>query len=189
MTELAKLKKATTVKRKSNLRFIDTETTGLNYDDEIVELAILNYDKEVLYHSFIKPAKATMDEEARAVNKIKDSDIDKAPSFADAWAEIKEYLDGSVWVFYNSDFDVRMMRQSLIANNLKEPFGLTEHSRDTVICAMRAFAELSGKRKWNSLVSACDYFDIDIPEGTHRADVDAKITADVAYAIADASRK
>lgn len=47
---------------KTDLIVIDTETTGLDEDDEIVEIAICALDRQPLFETLIKPNKSGSEE-------------------------------------------------------------------------------------------------------------------------------
>lgn len=49
----------------TNKIILDLETTGVGEDDEIIQLSILNLDKEVLFNEYIKPLNKTSWEEAK----------------------------------------------------------------------------------------------------------------------------
>lgn len=48
----------------NNKIILDLETTGVNSDDEIIQLSIINLEKEVLFDQYIKPMNKTSWEEA-----------------------------------------------------------------------------------------------------------------------------
>jgi DNA polymerase III epsilon subunit-like protein len=60
---------------------LDTETTGLGNSYEIIELAVVNPEGEVLFQSLIKPT-VPVYEGARKVHQITDDMLANATSFA-----------------------------------------------------------------------------------------------------------
>lgn len=95
---------------------IDTETTGLGEDDEIIEFAAVGSDQKILWQSLVKPVRHTQWPEAQAINKIGPEDVEFALTAADQKHHISEVLSScKVVVGYNVKFDLRMLSQSGIA--------------------------------------------------------------------------
>lgn len=95
-----------------NIVVLDTETTGLEDDDEVIELGIIDKKGQVLYNSRFKNQKA-IHWAAAKVNKIKKSDLENAPLFKDEWAKIKSILAGKRILAFNTEFDCRLIGQTL----------------------------------------------------------------------------
>lgn len=109
--------------------YLDTETTGLFPSEgaEMIELAIVAENGEVLFDSFIKPEKATEWPEAERINKISPDMVKDAPTLSDVADKIKAILKGRTVYIWNADFDVQFLP------------GLVNDSR--VVCAMREFGD------------------------------------------------
>lgn len=153
---------------------LDTETTGLGSDAEIVEIAIVAPDGAVLMNQLIKPTSALIEAEAAAIHGIDDTMIEQAPSFLVAWPQIHDIINGTeVIVTYNADFDRRMLKQSARAAGLHAFFGesaetLAKHSQAEPkyilparwTCCMQMYAvgfgerRYGGGRKWMGLSRA-----------------------------------
>ena len=97
--------------------FLDTETTGFGYEDEIVEIAILDTAGETLFHERLKPA-IPIPGEASAYHGITGADVAMCPTISDAWPALKKILAGRTVCCYNADYDRRMLRQSLLAHHI-----------------------------------------------------------------------
>ncbi len=82
---------------------LDCETTGLG-DAEIVEIAIIGYQKETLLNTFVKPS-IPIPNDAIAVHGITDQMIANAPTFTDIHPQIVEILDGKRILIYNAEAD------------------------------------------------------------------------------------
>ena len=92
--------------------FFDTETTGLNDDDEIVELAITDEQGNTLYCQRFKPAKS-MSTGASRVTGITDDMLVDMPTFAGEFNKIKSVFDqGDQVIAYNTEFDIRFLCQT-----------------------------------------------------------------------------
>ena len=154
----------------------DTETTGLGRDAEIIEIAAMDMDGNVLVDSYVKP-RGIIPKEATAVHGIILSDLPDAPTFDILWkGTLEELFRRRVVCAYNVDFDMKMIRQSLRIYGLKPARGIE------TVCLMRMFAEYRGdwdsrnnRYKWYSLENAARYFGLDIPEGLHRAIADTRL--------------
>ena len=94
-----------------DLVFLDTETTGLDNTDQIIEIAIVEGTGDVLVDLRLKPS-VSIHERAEAVHGISLSDLADCPSWPDVEDTIKSALIGRKVVIYNADFDTRMMKQT-----------------------------------------------------------------------------
>lgn len=95
---------------------LDTETTGLKKDDEIIEFAgckcAFHQGEFRIYdtlHLYIKPTKP-MPPEATAANNITDEFLADKPSAKEVFPMVQTFLgDSPVIGAYNSAFDIRML--------------------------------------------------------------------------------
>lgn len=162
--------------------FIDVETTGLGYRDEIIEIAIIDSSERVLLNTLVKPTRP-IPKESIKIHGITNDMVKDAPSFLDVWKKILKIVKGKVLYFYNANFDCRQILQS---------FGTPFKSRDmisypsmfkcsSVNCLMMEYADYWGdydpyhhSNRWQSLLDACSQQKIDC-EGipNHRALGDA----------------
>lgn len=92
--------------------YLDTETTGLEETDEIIELAIVDSQGTVVFSSFIKPSRPIPEESIR-IHNITNEMVANAPTWPEAWPEIEEILHGKPIGMYNAQFDVRMIEQTM----------------------------------------------------------------------------
>ena len=97
-----------------DLAFLDTETTGLNDTDQIIEIAIVDGKGEVLVDLRLKPSVA-IHQRAEEVHGISLDDLADCPSWPDVEETIKSALMGKKVVIYNAAFDTRMMKQTAAA--------------------------------------------------------------------------
>ena len=162
--------------------FIDTETTGRGRNDEIIEIAVIDEAETVLFQSLIKP-KRLITKASTKVHGITNKMVADAPSFADVWAELVAVIADSTIVFYNQDFDTRMIRQSVaIAFDSPTPEHFyTLFPRNKTFCLMSYYARNHGvwsdyyqAGKFASLVDACKAQCVPIDDlSNHRAIDDA----------------
>lgn len=153
---------------------LDTETTGLDESDEIVQAAVVDAAGQVLLDSLVKPTQP-IPYGATCIHGITDEMVAGAPSFAAVYPELVQLITGRFVVAFNAEFDARMVKQSCALYNLAEPEADWR-------CAMRMYAqyETNWSDYWEdfkfiSLADAC--YGNDIPLGTtHQAAADARLT-------------
>lgn len=99
---------------------LDTETTGLNpqWGDNIIEVALLQteYDngewKEIArYDTLVKPD-MEVTERVTYITGIRPEDLEDAPRFAAVKEKIESYLEDSVIVGHNIEFDLSFLQGS-----------------------------------------------------------------------------
>lgn len=91
---------------------IDTETTGLDKDDEIIELSVVSSEKEELYHSTFMPEK-DINPFAAKVNHFSKEKLKGSPVFCDEWENIRKVVNGRRVLGHNIQFDKRLVIQTL----------------------------------------------------------------------------
>ena len=146
--------------------FLDTETTGLGGNDEVVQIAIVDVDGTVLVDTLVKPHRP-IPAEATAVHGITDDMVADAPAFDQVWPQVKAIVEAHPIVAYNADFDMRMIRQTLNA------CGIPEAIQVTYRCAMKLYSRFSGYSRWQTLGNALAQCGIAVQE-LHDAHADAE---------------
>lgn len=146
---------------------LDTETTGLHFDAEIVQIAIVAPSGQVLLDQLIKPTRPIPPASTR-VHGITDARVADAPTFDQVAPQIRELLSGVTVVIYNADYDTRLMEQSARAvgiSTYEAPiFGAYNYD-----CAMLQYAAYYGD--WNDYRHS--YTWQPLPGGDHSAAGDA----------------
>lgn len=157
--------------------FLDTETTGLEGNDQVVEIAIVDEDGSVLFESYCRPT-VPVDPGAQAVHGIGPEVLAGAPTWPEISAQVREVLEGNTVVIFNASFDTRMLYQTAKATE-----GLDD--LDWIInldtrCAMYRAAEVYGATNRYgtiSLVNAAYRAGIQFQGRAHSAAGDAATTA------------
>ena len=161
----------------SNPVYLDTETTGTDPVDMIVEIAIVDDAGVVLADTLVKPV-GRISPGAMAVHGITDAMVKEARRWSEVWPEIEAILAGRVVGIYNAEFDLRMMQQSHARNWIQwtPPQGMD------AFCMMRLYAQFYGEwnpqrgnYRWQSLDNAGKQSRIPLPN-SHRAKDDALLT-------------
>lgn len=150
-----------------NRLFLDTETTGLGDNAEIVELALIDEYENVLINTLVKPYfNPIIPRDATRIHGITNEMVSNAPHFSEILPVLKSHVDGHQLYIYNADYDMRLIKQSLTTGRIVP---------NAVTCVMKAFAPVYGdwndyrqNYKWQSLDTACEYYGITNPN-PHRA--------------------
>ena len=164
--------------------YLDTETTGLDRSDEIIEISIVDDDGQVLFESLVKPSRPIPPASTR-VHGIRDIDVQSARTWPAVWPQVRSVLFGRLIVIYNESFDMRMMQQSHARYNLqwKEKFNTFD--------LLKLYAEFHGEwdsyrrsYRYISLENAGKHCQISLPNA-HRSTADTLLTRAVLHFIAD----
>ncbi len=151
--------------------FLDTETTGLEMYDEIVEVAVVDYDGTLLLERLVRPTQR-MQSDVINIHGITNELVYDAPAWPAVWQELEGVLHGRYVGIYNADFDLRMMRQSHRAHALE---WLTTPFKS--FCIMKLYAGFYGQSgsygnpRYQKLEAAARQCGIPIGY-THRATAD-----------------
>lgn len=155
--------------------YLDTETTGLDSQAEIVDIAIIDSDGTKLVDTLVRPA-SPIPEQVTNIHGIRNEDVTAAPTFADILPNLATYEDRLI-VIYNRDYDLRLIFQSSLANSTIALWAPKE-----TICAMELYARFYGdwneyyrSYKWQKQADAAKQLGIEIPADLHRAATDANL--------------
>jgi DNA polymerase-3 subunit epsilon len=87
--------------------FLDTEITGLSFDDRILEIAVIGYDNEVLFHSLTNPERP-ISQRIQALTGFSPEMVSNQPTLYELLASLRNILveHGPV-IIYNEKFDRR----------------------------------------------------------------------------------
>jgi len=149
---------------------LDTETTGLDRNAEIVEIAIMDVHGRVLLDTLIRPL-GDIPTEASAIHGIEAADVADAPAWPEIHDQVSQLLDNaSKIVIYNASYDKCLLDQTRALYSLP-PF---EIEPDRLECAMEAYARYVGA--WSRRHGAFKWWPLN---GGHRARGDCQATLDV----------
>jgi DNA polymerase-3 subunit epsilon len=163
--------------------YLDTETTGLDRDDEIVEISIIDHDGSLLFTSLVKPSQS-IPADVQRIHHISNADVASAPAWPILWPKIRTFLYGRTIAAYNTSFDLRMMAQSHARYKL--PWREMLKSVDV----MAVYSDYRGiwdpvrrSMKYFKLEDAGAYFKIPLLN-EHRSEADALLVRAVLHCIA-----
>ena len=162
MMDRGKMEPAT---RPPKFLFFDCETTGLSREDEILELALVDFQGNVLLDQLIKPVHKKEWRIAQRIHKIKPSDVEDAPALRDIEPAIIETISGNIVATYNAAFDMKFIPERVI------------DTAASFLCVMRLFQGFEPQRS-AKLPNALEWAqpkggDID-EQKQHRAAADAE---------------
>lgn len=157
---------------KQSLVYLDTETTGLDKNAEIVEIAVVDDAGQILINQLVRPSKP-IPAEVTLLHGITNEMVAGAVSWPALWPTVRGHLLGRTIGIYNAEFDVRIMRQSL------ERYRLPWRETLSTLDILNLYSEFRGE--WDPvrrllrrfrLEDAGKFFNIPLPN-SHRAADDA----------------
>lgn len=186
----------------SGYAVLDTETTDLQ--GEVIELAIIRMDGEVLFNERIRP-QGKIQPGAQAVHHITDADLAACHDFAYWWPRIRRLICRYDILVYNLGFDFNALDRSL---NIVRPnyyagapcatdpysadYFVLELAQKKAQCVMEAYSpfagswsEWHGNYRWAKLMDACQQCGVDNSDlQAHSALGDAMATMRLIRAVA-----
>jgi DNA polymerase-3 subunit epsilon len=152
------------------------------FDDEIIQLAIVDFGGDILFETLLKPTNP-ISPEAHGVHGITDKDLDNAPTFSSFHDTIANLIRNRCLVAYNADFDRRLLVQTC------DKYNLPIFEIERWDCVMEKYACFWNKRDTNnnfirqSLTTACAQQGIST-KGAHKASKDCLLTLELIKAMA-----
>ena len=133
--------------------YLDTETTGLEADDEIVEIAIVDDNENVLVNTLVRPVNRTEWPDAENIHGISPKDVRNAPTQTQISDDIRDAVRDCRVVIYNAKYDSQYLPEL--------------ESAAEISCCMELFMVFNqGKR--TSLMNATEIVGYE-RQGSHRA--------------------
>ncbi|MBW6122632.1 3'-5' exonuclease [Pseudomonas aeruginosa] len=166
----------------ANPLVIDTETTGLGDDAQIIEIAIGDVHGNILFNSRLRPT-IPIDPQASAIHGILDAHLVDAPTWPEVEPQVTELLSGRCVIIFNAEYDKRLLRQTAAAFGLSQSWPETSSER----CAMYLAADAYGatnKYGTISLANAAAAAGVTWKGSAHSAAADVLATVDLVHAIA-----
>lgn len=157
---------------------LDTETTGLQKDDEVIELAIIDFTGKEIYHSMYEPQK-DVHWAASKVSKLTKKKLIGSPKFMDEWSRIVELIDNKKLIAHNATFDYQLIKQTL------ERYDLDKNDADKIFVGYIDSMDLAKKYISSSnykLETLCEKLGIE-DEQKHRATYDCLMVLEMLRAL------
>jgi DNA polymerase-3 subunit epsilon len=174
----------------ANALILDTETTGLGDDAEVVELAVIDCAGAVLLDTLVRPS-GPVPAEAAAIHGITDAMLAGAPTWSEVHDRFCDLVEGRQVVIYSREFDTRVISQTARRYGLPAP-RCFDPALDpgSIHCAMQAYAEFrgewseeKGRYRWQKLSAAATQQGVTVTNA-HRALGDCLMTLGVVRAMA-----
>jgi DNA polymerase III subunit epsilon len=130
---------------------------------------------DVLFNSLLHPSTLDIYETSRAreVSGISTMDLLQAPPLWKLWPDVLDILQAKPVTAFNADFDIRMIRNSLI----KWDSGIGVPALEAT-CLMKIITAYHNLDYWVSLEEAAKYFGI-VNTNSHRALADVLTTVEI----------
>lgn len=146
---------------------LDTETTGLDPDDEVIEIALIDMQGNTLLNTTVKPSRPYgKDNEAAKIHGIPYESLLHSPSWPDVQEQLLNQTRGRPILIYNAAFDTRLMNQSAYLHDYYE----VEYN---AVCMMKLYSEwfalhTRSERRRHRLIHAAEYCGVAV-KNAHRA--------------------
>lgn len=152
---------------------IDTETTGIKFWDDILQVSIIDFEGNVLFNRYMKPVKVTEWPQAEAIHGISPEMVKDCENILYYKEEIQSIIDAADLIIgYNLPFDLNILEDKGIISRDKEFYDV-----------MQYFAEIYGEwneyhqnYRWQKLTKCADYYGYEWEEDAHNALGDVKAT-------------
>ena len=156
---------------------IDVETTGLSARDEVVEVAAVGSDGDVLFESLVRPKLGRVPAAAARIHGLTWQRLCGAPTWPEVVDDLADALAGRRVLAWNAAFDERLVVQSSRAWAIPRPLPGFE-------CAMRAYAVCRGVGSGGLRLSRAAVVEgVLAGSQSHRGGADAALTLAVLRAV------
>lgn len=160
------------IKLKDNYVILDTETTGIENDDEIIQLSLISLDGDVLYNGYFKPEKKSHWGAVKK-HKLTDKFLADKPLWKDEWNKIANILKNKNVLIHNAIFDQRLIEQTC------DRYGINIDFKIDSYCTMVYCKEKYGYGKLETVLEKNNIlFDSNV---LHNSLVDCFMTLKVIY--------
>jgi DNA polymerase III subunit epsilon len=157
------------LENQQNYVILDTETTGLNKNDVIIQIGIIDLEGNILLDTLVRPTKRKrISPEATAIHGISMKDLKDKPTFDELIPEIIRITSGKRALIYNAEYDEKLIHQTMDQDNSSYFLLLTK-------CVMLEYSKFIGQ--WNDYYF--EYAYQKLPSADHSAIGDCKATLKV----------
>lgn len=153
---------------------LDTETTGLGADDEVIELAIVSSSGAVLFSSLIQPQDIHRPDLATHIHGITADMLRTAPTFPEVWPIITAIFRRYRHVLvYNAAFDHRLLDATAGRYGCRLPAATWDCLMEQYAVYYGAWHSYYRSYTWQTLQVACTCLGVEVTGEYHRATADA----------------
>lgn len=161
----------------------DTETTGFESSDEIIQISIIDQDGATVFTSYIKPVQPIRNSQYHGIT---DEIVKDAPTFPEVYEQIKAALHGKTVLAYNYEYDSKMLSQVCRRHDLE----IIKPAQSE--CVMELYAQFYGEwndyhgnYRWQKLNQAVARFGLAFDGKEHDSLADCKATLGVLKKMAE----
>ncbi|MBD1836157.1 3'-5' exonuclease [Cyanobacteria bacterium FACHB-472] len=134
---------------------LDTETTGLESNSEICQIALTDSSGSPLMNTLVKPT-VPISLAANHIHGITNDKVKEAPNFESLLIPLLKAVGSRDLVIYNAEFDLKLIRQSLRPYGIQLAFPTSDRRQcriftngGSIICAMQQYSQFIGEWKDN----------------------------------------
>ena len=153
---------------------LDVETTGMSaYNSRVIEIGMVKIKGLKIgekFHSLINPG-SEIPYFITQLTGIKNSDVYDAPFFDEIINKVTEFIDGSILVAHNAQFDLSFLKREFNQCGIEKP-------KNPSLCTLKLARKLYPQFKSKSLGSVVKNLGI-THKNVHRALGDATVTAKI----------
>lgn len=171
---------------------LDTETTGVHKEAEVIELGAVCLDEwgrlRSSFSALIAPSSPDIFQDWRvkkalSVSNIEIDDLLQAPSLEEVRTAFQAWIDKvpaqkKTCLAFNAKFDKKRLEEAGLHLNWGKC--ILEMSKEIMNDKGHVVVDKNGRKKQPSLKDSCAFFGVVYPENAHRALEDAIATAQVA---------
>lgn len=159
-----------------NVLIVDTETTDLSKQRQVIELGVTNLSGYILFEQRFRVDRE-IDKETQKIHGITNESLKECKEPEYYTNEIKELFKGKILISYNADFDIE---------SLYNTFNGIFDDVETYYCLMVAYTYFKGIKHFKKLKHACEDYNVDISDlQKHRAIDDCQKVARLIHAIVE----
>jgi len=181
----------------SDYVILDTETTGSRRYSQVIEIAVLSKQGNVLFHSLLQPS-TSIEPISTSVHGLTWKDVKGAPTFDQISSNLYQCLQDKLVLAYNAAFDIRLLFQT--ARAFEIPFPRPE-ATCMMYCYSKVRSEMTayGQYRRFPLGDACQHMQIAVPTTQlggerfilldHRAEGDARHLLELVQCLTEQATK
>lgn len=156
-----------------NIIVIDTETTGLEFTSDVLQVSIIDFEGNTLFDKYMKPIHTTEWPIAESIHGISPEMVKDLPTIEHYKEEVQNIINAADLIIgYNINYDMGILRDKGISFKNKE-----------ISDVMLTFAEVYGEwneyyqnYKWQKLTKCAEYYGYEWEENAHNSLGDVKAT-------------
>ncbi|QWI25661.1 3'-5' exonuclease (plasmid) [Bacillus mycoides] len=134
------------LRHKNRYLILDTQTTGLNSTDQIIEIAVIDLDGKTLLNTLVKPT-ILIPDNITMIHGITDEMTKKGRTWFSVYNELCDIVSNKTLLIYNAEFDLSMLSYTCYAHDIPSSSFKAE-------CIMDLYATYIGSRRPHSLENA-----------------------------------